>query len=109
MRGPLRRFVVQDTSMRPTLEPGDRILVGSWLRARRGDVIVAQDPENHLSYLVKRVAQVEPNGTLVLHADNPNVSRDSRHFGPVPRRLIVGRVIYRYLPGERRGWVAPWQ
>ena len=55
---------------------------------------------------MKRVASVEPNGDLVLHADNPNVSRDSRHFGPVPRRLIVGRVIYRYLPGERRGWVA---
>jgi len=31
------------------------------------------------------------------------VSRDSRHFGPVPRGLVVGRVVYRYLPGARRG------
>jgi len=92
--------------MRPTLEPGDRILVGRWLSPRRGDIVVAQDPENPAIYLVKRVAKLEPDGTLVLHADNPNVSRDSRHFGPVNRQLIVGRVIYRYLPGERRGRVA---
>jgi nickel-type superoxide dismutase maturation protease len=103
---PLRRFVVQDTSMRPALEPRDRLLVGCWLPARGGDVVVLRDPEQHAIFLVKRVTSIEPSGDLVLHADNPNVSRDSRHFGPVPRRLIVGRVIYRYLPAERRGWLA---
>jgi len=103
---PLRRFVVRDTSMRPAFDPGDRVLVARWLHPRRGDVVVARDPEQHSLFLVKRVASIEPNGDLALHADNPNVSRDSRHFGPVPRRLIIGRVIYRYLPGERRGWVA---
>jgi nickel-type superoxide dismutase maturation protease len=102
----LPRFVVSDTSMRPALEPGDRLVIGRWLRPRKGDIVVAQDPEQPSIILVKRVASLTRNGGLVLHADNPNVSRDSRHFGPVPRRLIVGRVIYRYLPGERRGWVA---
>jgi nickel-type superoxide dismutase maturation protease len=101
-----KRFVVHDTSMRPALQPSDRLLVGTWLRPRRGDVVVVHDPEQHSIFLVKRVASVEPNGDLVLHADNPNVSRDSRHFGPVPRRLIVGRAIFRYLPSERRGWLA---
>jgi nickel-type superoxide dismutase maturation protease len=103
---PLKRFIVQDTSMRPALEPGDRLFVASWLRPRPGDVVVVRDPEQPAIFLVKRIAIREPNGDLVLHADNPNVSRDSRHFGPVPRRLLVGRVIYRYLPGERRGPVA---
>lgn len=103
---PVRSFVVRDTSMQPALEPSDRLLVGRWLRPRRGDLVVVRDPEQHSIYLVKRVAHLESNGDVVLHADNPNVSRDSRHFGAVPRRLIVGRVIFRYLPAERRGWLA---
>jgi nickel-type superoxide dismutase maturation protease len=100
-----KKFVVQDTSMRPALQPRDRLLVGKWLRPRRGDVVVVRDPEQRSIFLVKRVATLEPNGDLVLQADNPNVSRDSRHFGAVPRHLIVGRAIFRYLPAERRGWL----
>jgi hypothetical protein len=53
--------------------------------------------------IVKRVASVAPNGDLVVRGDNPNVSRDSRQFGAVPRRLLIGRAFYRYLPRERRG------
>jgi nickel-type superoxide dismutase maturation protease len=89
--------------MQPALEPGDRLLVSAWLRARRGDVVVFRDPEWHATFTVKRVAAVTPDGDFVVRGDNPNVSRDSRHFGPVPRGLIVGRAVYRYLPGERRG------
>src|SRR5579859_5207498 len=92
---PMRTFVVRDTSMRPALSPGDRLLVARWLRPRGRDLVVAHDPEHHSTYLVKRVATVEPGGNVVLHADNPNVSRDSRHFGVVPPRLIVGRVVFR--------------
>ena len=104
-RLPVRRFVVRDTSMRPALQTGDRLLVGRWLRLRTGDLVVLRDPEQHSIYLVKRVASLEPNGDVVLRADNPNVSRDSRHFGAVPGRLIVGRVLFRYMPAERRGWL----
>jgi nickel-type superoxide dismutase maturation protease len=109
MRGPLfgrallRRFVVADTSMRPTLEPGDRLIVAGWFTLRPHDVVVLREPDRQLTFAVKRVAAVEPNGDIVVRADNPNVSRDSRQFGPVPSRLIVGKVIYRYLPAERRG------
>jgi nickel-type superoxide dismutase maturation protease len=99
---PLRRFRVQDTSMQPTLQPGDRILIATWLSPRVGDLVVARDPEWHLSYTVKRVAALSSEG-LQLRGDNVNVSRDSRHFGVVPRQLIVGRVVYRYLPAHRRG------
>jgi nickel-type superoxide dismutase maturation protease len=102
---PVRTFVVRDTSMRPALSPGDRLVVARWLRPRRHDLVVSRDPEQPSTYLVKRVANVQPGGNVVLHADNPNVSRDSRHFGAVPGRLIVGRVVFRYLPTERRGWL----
>ena len=89
--------------MQPTLRPGDRLLVYRWSRPRPGDLVVLREPDARQTFAVKRVARLEPNGDVIVHADNPNVSRDSREFGPVPRRLIVGRVIFRYLPAERRG------
>jgi nickel-type superoxide dismutase maturation protease len=96
-------FRVEDTSMLPALEPGDRLLVCRWSRPRPGDVIVSRDPEVHSMFLIKRVASLEVNGDVLVSGDNPNVSRDSRYFGAVPRALIVGRAFYRYLPGHRRG------
>ena len=89
--------------MRPVLQPVDRLLVFQWARPGPGDIVVLREPDAHRTFAVERVAHLEPNGDIVVHADNPNVSRDSREFGPVPRRLIVGRVIFRYLPADRRG------
>src|SRR5437879_4636659 len=100
---PLRRFVVAETSMRPSLEPGDRVLVSWWHPLRPGDIVVVRDPERHLTFGVKRIASINADGSVVVRGDSPNVSRDSRDYGPVPRRLIIGRVVFRYLPAERRG------
>jgi nickel-type superoxide dismutase maturation protease len=103
---PLRRFVVQDTSMSPVLQPGDRVVVFQWRwawRPRAGAVVVFTEPDRHLTFAVKRIVRVQADGTLLVQGDNPNVSRDSREFGPVAPRLVVGSVIYRYLPAERRG------
>jgi nickel-type superoxide dismutase maturation protease len=104
-RLPLARFVVADTSMRPALEPGDGIVVARWLPPRGGDLVVFRRPDQTLTVAVKRVEQVAPSGELMVAGDNVNVSSDSRHFGPVPPDLVVGRVVYRYRPPERRGWL----
>lgn len=37
--------------------------------------------------------------------DNLGVSRDSRHFGPLPIALIQGKVIAKVLPWSERGWI----
>ena len=100
---PLRRFAIADTSMQPTLRPGDRVLILTWCQTRVGDLVVFQHPEWRKTIAIKRVERVEGNGDVVLTSDNPNVGTDSRHFGPVPRALIYGKVVYRYLPGPRRG------
>jgi nickel-type superoxide dismutase maturation protease len=100
---PLQRVRVADTSMQPALQPGDRLLVNRWSRPRPGDIVVFRDPESTKRLLIKRLNGFTPDGRALVRGDNANVSRDSRHFGAVPVAAIVGRAVYRYLPGARRG------
>ena len=96
------RIVVEGDSMRPTLLPGDRLLVVRGQRARPGDLVVTTDPRERSRVVVKRVAAVGPEG-LTMHGDNPAASTDSRVFGTVPSDALQGRVLYRYFPARRRG------
>jgi signal peptidase I len=89
--------------MQPTLLPGDRVLAFRWGAPRANDVVVFRAPDARATFTIKRVQALTADGDVVVRGDNVNVSRDSRHFGPVPRALVIGRVLYRYLPGARRG------
>ena len=96
-----RRVVVDGPSMEPTLLVGDRLLV---LRRppRPGQVVALRDPDNGQRLLVKRIVSVEGE-VVVVEGDNAGASRDSRTFGPVERRAVVGRGVYRYFPPHRAG------
>jgi len=96
------RVEVTGDSMRPTLVPGDRLVVVRGRRARPGDLVTLPDPRSPQRVVVKRVLRVDGDGVAV-GGDNPDASTDSRTFGPVPARSIRGRVVYRYFPEERRG------
>jgi nickel-type superoxide dismutase maturation protease len=102
-RRPLRRVQVHGDSMRPGLEPGDRLLVAG-LRPRPGDIVAVVDPRDPRRVIVKRVASVDASGVTVL-GDNPAASTDSRTFGSVDAALVLGRAVYRYWPERRRGRV----
>lgn len=90
--------------MVPAVAAGDRVLVWRTGRVREGDVVALRDPRQPARTIVKRVAGVDEAGVVVL-GDNPAESTDSRHFGPVPRSLVRGRVVYRYAPASRAGRV----
>jgi nickel-type superoxide dismutase maturation protease len=103
----VERLRIAGESMVPTLRPGDRVLLvrrlGRWWPAiRPGDLVALADPRVPERLVVKRVAGVDGVGVAVL-GDNTAHSTDSRHFGPVERRAIRGRVVYRYHPEDRRG------
>ena len=93
---PFSRFRVEDESMRPTLNPGDYVLVNRWAYRSRlpspGDLVVVVDPEVPTRFIVKRVSETFDAGEVRLTGDNEAVSRDSRTFGPVARERIVGKV-----------------
>jgi len=100
----VRRVEVHGDSMRPTLLPGDRLLVLRGRRARTGDLVTLPDPRAPHRDMVKRVDHPGAGGrTVVVSGDNPDASTDSRTFGAVPATSIGGRVVYRYFPAARRG------
>jgi len=82
---PLRRFVVVEDSMRPTLRPGDGLLALRGGRPAAGQLRVFPDPTAPSRWLVKRVGAVG-GPTFEACSDNPDAAGvvDSRHFGPVP-------------------------
>ena len=103
--------------MVPALFPGDCLYVdpGAYRSRppRPGDIVVTRDPERPTRHLVKRVGFVPggarppggaevPEGSVYLVGDDPSASRDSREFGPVPARLLVGRAYECYRPLEHR-------
>jgi nickel-type superoxide dismutase maturation protease len=97
---PVRLVVVDGDSMRPALEPGDRLLVLR-LPIRVGHVVAVRRPDVDL-VVVKRVAALDGD-QVTLVGDNRDHSTDSRSFGPVPRAAILGRAVYRYAPSGRVG------
>jgi nickel-type superoxide dismutase maturation protease len=93
-----RRVVVEGASMEPTLDEGDRLLVVRTRKPSPGDLVALRDPRDGRRLLVKRVTSVMGDDVMV-HGDNPAASTDSRAFGPVSRRAVLGRVIRRYQRG----------
>jgi nickel-type superoxide dismutase maturation protease len=105
-RGRVRRIEVAGPSMIPTLAPGDRLLVmAPARRLRAGDLVALRDPQVPKRLLVKRVVGVDAAGVHV-RGDNGGASRDSRDFGAVDPRDVLGVAVYRYHPRHRAGSLA---
>jgi signal peptidase I len=110
---------VPTRSMAPTILAGDRIYVNkiaydlkvpfttvhfmTWSDPQRGDVVVFFSPRDGMP-LLKRIAAVPgdhvegrneaiPQGKYYVLGDNPSQSLDSREFGLVDRKQIVGRAV----------------
>jgi len=98
----LSRVEVVGDSMRPALEPGDRLVLSRSRRPRPGELVAVVDPRQPGRTVVKRLVEVSPAGLTVL-GDNAAASTDSRTFGPVAADAVRGRVVYRYHPAHRRG------
>jgi len=99
---PVTRVEVRGDSMRPFIEPGDRLLVVRTPRIRPGDIVAFADPRRPARTILKRVAVRDASGLTVL-GDNSGASTDSRTWGRVDPSTVRGRAVYRYFPDSRRG------
>lgn len=91
--------------MRPELEDGDEVLVQDYGCAPVciGDVVLVRHPTMASTRIIKRVGDLRDGGDLWLVGDNADESTDSRHFGPVPRTRLIGRVVARFSSGASDG------
>jgi Signal peptidase, peptidase S26 len=80
----LRRFVVADQSMEPTLSAGQGLIGWQTDRARVGQLRCFEHPEAPNFWLVKRVARLPDGTSMVMESDNRTVPTvDSDQFGAV--------------------------
>jgi signal peptidase I len=102
---PVSRYVVDGPSMEPAYRSGDRLLVNRLAYRHHapaiGDVVVIRDPERDGRYLLKRVARppddaVPEAAHVYVLGDNAGESRDSRAFGAVPLRAVLGKAWLKY-------------
>ncbi|MEI7655365.1 MAG: S26 family signal peptidase [Actinomycetes bacterium] len=105
MFGMLTRVRVSGTSMHPTYNDGDVLLVSSWLGVGRGDVVVLEHPQREGLFIVKRITDARSDAgrrQLWLEGDNPDMTKtdDSWRFGWVDVNRIRGRVL-RKLPSQQ--------
>lgn len=109
-----RRVTVQGWSMAPALLPGEQLLFDRLAyarrRPRRGDVVLVQHPLRPQLRMTKRIAGVPGDsmrdgvlgrGEYWVEGDNADESTDSREFGPLRRRDVLGRAWVLYWPAER--------
>lgn len=97
--------VVSGNSMEPTLTDGQILLVykaAYWVESpENGDIVVVQHGTEQYT---KRIAACPgeippgekntlPNGRYYILGDNQSVSIDSRSFGSVSEKLIIGRIL----------------
>jgi len=97
---PIKRFVVAEDSMLPTLRPGDGLIAVRSNRLRRGQIRCFEHPEQPGFWLVKRVGHIRGE-TFEAVSDHRDASTvDSRRFGFVP---VAGtfRVVARVPAGRR--------
>lgn len=79
----LRRFVVHDDSMRPTLVPGNGLIGLRSRRARVGQLRVFEHPDRPGFWLVKRVTAVSDDRMHVRSDDRTRSTVDSRQLGDI--------------------------
>ena len=115
-----RSVIVDGRSMLPSLTPGERVIVSDayWLvgPVRDGDIVVVKDPSAS-GFIIKRVFRLAgekvpvdkwpdfhhledgeysvPEDNIYVLGDNLQQSEDSRRFGPIPQKSIVGKVVIR--------------
>jgi nickel-type superoxide dismutase maturation protease len=88
-------FRVEGASMSPALNDGDAVLIKRQSTAANGDIVLVRHPYKTNVKIIKRLGGFDENGAMILEGDNPAESTDSRTFGPVPIKCLIGKVTCR--------------
>ena len=56
-------------------------------------------------YMIEGVERTVPEGQYLCFGDNREHSRDGREFGPIDKKLIIGKAFFKYWPAASVGLV----
>ena len=93
--GRRRAIRVEGDSMLPDLKNGDGILINPDAQIVAGDILLAKHPFKKSVVILKRLAEIDENGNYFLVGDNPSESSDSRTFGAISAKHILGKAVCR--------------
>lgn len=92
---PIYKYKISGTSMEPTIAAGENVVVNRiayiFKKPQKDDIIALHDPRDG-KILIKRITKKERTKYFV-EGDNKKKSTDSRVFGWIEKRDIIGRVI----------------
>jgi len=90
----LSRFKISGHSMEPTLFEGQTVLVSSipffFSKTKTGDIVAFKKAEK---VFIKRIAKTD-KGKYFVSGDNKKDSMDSKRFGWILKKDIIGKVVY---------------
>lgn len=90
---PIKILRVAERSMEPAIKEGSYVIVWRWAsRFNEGDIVVLRHPAKDM-WIVKRIKSVD-NGMAYVLGDNAAESEDSRKFGSVDAKMILGKVAF---------------
>lgn len=93
--GRRRAVLVEGDSMLPNLKNGDGILINSDEKIAVGDIVLAKHPFKKSVTILKRLSEIDENGNYFLVGDNLAESTDSRTFGAISAKHILGKAVCR--------------
>ncbi|MEX0877532.1 MAG: nickel-type superoxide dismutase maturation protease [Candidatus Spechtbacterales bacterium] len=93
---PIFRYTVKGNSMEPHIKEGAKVYVSRlaylFVDPEPEEIVVVNHPKEKFP-IVKRIKEVTEEGHFIVEGDNSEHSTDSRDFGPIQRRHIIGRVM----------------
>ena len=81
---------VEGNSMLPTLKDGDIVSVNSNAKPAKNIIVLANHPYKQSVKIIKRISKIDENGNCFLLGDNPTESTDSRTFGVISPKNVLG-------------------
>ena len=88
-------FLIEGNSMAPTLLDGHSVLIDPRARIEAGDIVLARHPYKQSVKILKRIDKINTDGSYELAGDNEAESTDSRTFGPILSKDILGKAVCR--------------
>lgn len=85
-------FRVEGDSMFPLLKNGDLVLINPDLKPKIDDIVLANHPFKKSVKIIKRIKEISAENRYFLVGDNQGESTDSRSFGAIGKKDILGRI-----------------